>query len=77
MPPKSDVVPHSNPGEVMTFHIFYTRGLWHPAHPFLLGLLEEWGIELQHLNPIGVLHIAGFMMVCEAFLGIDPHKDLF
>ena len=24
-----------------------------------------------------MLHIAGFVMVCEAFLGIDPHVDLF
>ena len=40
-PSESGVVPHPNPGEVVTFRIFYTRGLWHPAHPFLLGLLEE------------------------------------
>jgi len=24
-----------------------------------------------------MLHIAGFVTVCEAFLGIDPHVDLF
>jgi hypothetical protein len=24
-----------------------------------------------------VLHIAGFMMLCEGFLGIDPHANLF
>jgi hypothetical protein len=62
---------------VVSFHIFYTWGLEHPAHPFLLGLLEEWKIGLHHLNPTGMLHIAGFMTVCKAFLGIDPHVDLF
>ena len=26
---------------------------------------------------MGVLHIAGFITVCEAFLGMEPHADLF
>ena len=46
-------------------------------HWFLRGLLNEWGLELQHLNPTGVLHIAGFVTVYEAFLGMEPHMDLF
>ncbi|RLN28129.1 hypothetical protein C2845_PM05G20460 [Panicum miliaceum] len=46
-------------------------------HPFLLGLLNEWEVELQHLNPNRVLHIAGFVTLCEGFLGIDPHANLF
>ena len=32
---------------------------------------------MHHLNPTGMLHITGFLTVCEAFLGIDPHVDLF
>ena len=46
-------------------------------HWFLRGLLIEWGLELQHLNLIRVLHIASFITVCEAFLGMEPHVDLF
>jgi len=72
-----DNVPHPKHNEDITFHAFYERGLGHPANPFLLRSLEEWGLELQHLNPNGVLHIAGFVMLCEAFLGIDPHVNLF
>ena len=26
---------------------------------------------------MGVLHIAGFITVCEAFLGMEPHVDFF
>jgi len=26
---------------------------------------------------MGVLHIAGFVTVCEAFLRMEPHTDLF
>ena len=43
----------------------------------LHGLLNAWGLELQHLNPIGVLHIACFITIYEAFLGMEPHVDLF
>ena len=53
---------------MVTFYIFYARGLGHPAHPFLLGLLEGWKTGLHHLNPTGMLHIAGFVTVCKAFL---------
>ena len=34
-------------------------------------------MELQHLNPIGVLHIIIFVTVCEAFLRMEPHVDFF
>ena len=46
-------------------------------HWFLRGLLNEWGLELQHLNPTGVLHITDFVTVYEAFLGMETHVDLF
>ena len=46
-------------------------------HWFLRGLLNKWGLELQHLNPTRVLHIAGFVTICEAFLRMEPHVDLF
>ena len=65
------------PGEVVSFLAFHERGLGYPAHWLLRGLLNEWGLELQHLNPMGVLHIAGFVTVCEAFLRMEPHADLF
>ena len=39
--------------------------------------LNEWGLELQYLNPTGVLHITGFITVCEAFLRMEPHVDFF
>ena len=44
---------------------------------FLRGLLNEWGLELQHLNPTMVLHVAGFITIYEAFLGMEPHVDFF
>ena len=62
---------------MVSFLTFHERGLGYPTHWFLCRLLNEWGLELQHLNPIGVLHIAGFITVCKAFLGMEPHVDFF
>ena len=64
-------------GEVVSFHAFHEHGLGYPVHWFLRGLLNEWGLELQHLNPTRVLYIAGFVIVCKAFLGMEPHMDFF
>ena len=62
---------------MVSFLTFHERGLGYPTHWFLHGLLNEWGLELQHLNPTGVLHIAGFVTVGEAFLRMELHVDLF
>ena len=75
--PGEEEFPQPYPGEVVSFLTFHERGLGYPAHWFLRGLLNEWDLELQHLNPTGVLHIAGFITVCEAFLRMEPHVDLF
>ena len=38
-------------------------------------------MELQHLNPNGIQHVDGiqqaFVFLCEGFLGISPHFDLW
>ena len=48
-----------------------------PAHKFLRGLLHYYKIELQHLNPNGIQHMEAFVTLCEGFLGISPHFDLW
>ena len=47
------------------------------AYWILCGLLDEWGLELQHLNPTGAPHITGFITVYEAFFGIETYTDSF
>ena len=39
--------------------------------------MHFYNIELQHLNPNGIQHMAAFIMLCEGFLGISPHFDLW
>jgi len=56
---------------------FHERGFATPAHRFLRGLLHYYKIEPQHLNPNEIQHIAAFVALCEGFLGISPHFDLW
>ena len=39
--------------------------------------MHYYKVELQHLTPNGVQHIAAFVALCEGFLGISPHFDLW
>jgi len=75
--PRREEFPQPQLDEVVSFLTFHERGLGYHVHWFLRGLLNEWGLELQHLNPMGVLHITGFITVCKAFLGMEPHMDCF
>jgi hypothetical protein len=59
------------------FLAFLFRGLSLLAHEFLRGILFVYGVQLHHLTPNSFLHIACFITLCEAFLGIDPHWILW
>ena len=72
-----EAVPQPQADEVISFLAFHECGLGYPVHWFLRGLLNEWGLELQHLNSTRVLHVPSFITIYEAFLGMEPHVDLF
>jgi hypothetical protein len=68
-----EFIPRPPPGFRVIFLAFLLRGLSLPPHPFLHGLLFAYGVQLDDLNPNTILHIACFIMLCECFLGIEPH----
>ena len=41
------------------------------------GLLEFYGLQLHNLTPASILHIVGFVALCELFLGIEAHFALW
>ncbi|KAK1653857.1 hypothetical protein QYE76_071662 [Lolium multiflorum] len=53
------------------------RGLSAPIHEFLRGLLFVYGLQLHHLTPNSILHIAIFITLCESFLGVHPNWALW
>jgi hypothetical protein len=59
------------------FMSFLYRGLSLPAHEFLPRLLHVYEIQLWQLTPNSILHLAIFITLCEAFLGIEPHIGLW
>ena len=69
--------PYENTGEIVAFTSFLERGLGFPCSSFFSGLLRYYRIQLHHLTPNSFVHISIFGHLCEAFLGIEPHFELF
>jgi hypothetical protein len=63
--------------EIVSFTDFHLLGLGLPLHPLVRGLLFFYGLGLHDLTQEGILHIATFITLCEAFLGIAPHFALW
>lgn len=61
----------------MIFTHFIEHGLALPSSEFFRGLLRYYNLKLVHLNPNCILHVAIFVHVYEAFLGIQPYFQLF
>jgi hypothetical protein len=56
--------------EFVLFISYLFCGLALPISPFFLLLLEELGIQLQHLTPHSILQAAIFAHLCEMFMGV-------
>jgi hypothetical protein len=68
MAPLSGAAPSPPAGYVLSFVSFHERGFGVPASRFMRAILHFYGVELHNLI---------FAAVCEGFLGIDPHWDLW
>jgi hypothetical protein len=64
-------------GEFVLFTSYISCGLALPISPFFLMLLEEFGLQLQHLTPHSILQAAIFAHMCEMFVGVAPCTSLF
>ena len=69
--------PYENMGDVVAFTSYLERELGFPCSSFFSGLLRYYRIQLHHLTPNSFVHISIFVHLCEAFLGIEPHFELF
>ena len=77
MAPGSGVGPSPLPGYVVSFIPFHEQGFGVPASRFMRALLHYYRVELHNLNPNSIAQAAIFAAVCEGFLEIDPHSDLW
>ena len=69
--------PNPTKGEWVCFVSFLLRGVGFLIHPFLRGLLEYYGLQLHNPTPGSILHIAGFIALCELLLGCEAHFELW
>ena len=67
--------PYENTREIVAFAPYLERGLGFSC--FFSRLLHYYRIQLHHLTPNFFVHISIFVHLCEAFLGIKPHFELF
>jgi hypothetical protein len=64
-------------GEFVLFVSYLSSGLAMPISPFFLLLLEEFGLQIQHLTPHSILQAAIFVYLCEMFVAVAPCTSLF
>ena len=75
--PGEEDLPSPPDGYIVSFAHFHERRFVTLAHRFLRGLLHYYKIKLQHLNPNGIQHMVVSIALCEGFLEISPHFDLW
>jgi hypothetical protein len=63
--------------EFVLFVPYLFCGLALPISSFFLLLLEEFGLQLQHLTPHSILQVAIFVHFCEMFVGVAACTSLF
>ena len=77
LPAEGQVGPTPEPIERVVFIPHFLRGLGLPLRPFVRGLMYYYRIDFHDLSPNSFLNISAFIVVCEAFLRIQPHFELW
>jgi hypothetical protein len=62
---------------VVSFVAFHERGLEVPPSRFMRALLHYYKVELHHVAPNSISRAAIFTVVCEGYLGMEPHWNLW
>jgi hypothetical protein len=70
-------MPGPSDGEIVMLKSHIDRGLSLPPSYFLKGVLRHYRLQLHHIAPNSFTVIAGFVALCEGYLGINPRGDLF
>ena len=76
-PAAGEDCPTPRTDELVMFEDYFFHGFGIPVHPFLHNLIAYYSIRLCNLSPNSILHVAIFINLCESYMGILPHFDLF
>ena len=69
--------PRPPKGYVVSFAKFHRHRLGSPSSRFMRVLCHHYGVELQHFSSNAITAAAIFAAVCEGYLGMMPHWDLW
>jgi hypothetical protein len=75
--PEDPASPTLAGGYIVACMTFYEHGFSVPSHRFLHSLLRSYDLELHHLSSLRILHMVAFVTLCEAFIGIEPHFNIW
>ena len=75
--PGDESEPRPRDGYVVSFVVFHERGFGLPADSFMRALPHYYGVELHNFSPNSIAQAAIFVAVCEGYLGIAPHWELW
>jgi hypothetical protein len=75
--PEGPASPVPMGGYIVACAAFYKHRFGVPSHRFLCSLWQFYSLKLHHLTPSRILRIAGFVTMCEAYMGIEPHFNLW
>lgn len=73
----SDSEPHPPKGYVVSLARLHERGFGVPAVRFIMALCFHYQVELHNFSPNAISQAAVFVAVCEGFLGVPAHWDLW
>jgi hypothetical protein len=76
-PATGEDIPTPNTNKIVVFAPFFQHGFRLQACDFLRDVLDHYQIDLVHLNPNSILHIAIFVHLYEGHLGIRLNFPLF
>jgi hypothetical protein len=62
-------------GCVVSFMHFHKHGLASPPTGSSMGFFTTMGLS-SSTCPNGIQHISAFVMLCEGYMGIEPHFEL-
>ena len=77
LPEEGQLLPTPRPHERVVFLSHFVRGLGFPLHLFVRGLMFYYRLDFHDRASNFILNISAFIVVCEAFLRIRPHFDLW
>jgi len=76
-PPADHREPKPPKGYVVSFAKFHRHGLGAPPSHFIGALCHHYGVELQNSSSNAITIAAVFAAVCEGYLGMMPHWELW